>query len=305
MRLMLSIEDKKMNDKNVLKKHISKIAIFTTIISAVILNEQILLGRLKKQKEKFEAEKEILNNKIAYLKEKNKALEKDTSFRFYKILRNGANYEEFEKISNDSFVWDKENVYEKYRADSLSLELLENYDSISFEKDKKHSNDLLDKELETFDKFKNSDSIDLILENGQVFLNSLVDIMKFHNRSVNNNLTRILENSDEVIDREFKARYFMFGVKAKNQIYPTKYDMTADYYRILFLKNVLMYRKTAKYINSIVDSLTNVYNAEKERDSIEFEIKKNKKIDSLLNFPSKKGVYPQFMDLDFAKYLER
>ena len=253
MRLMLSIEDKKMNDKNVLKKHISKIAIFTTIISAVILNEQILLGRLKKQKEKFEAEKEILNNKIAYLKEKNKALEKDTSFRFYKILRNGANYEEFEKISNDSFVWDKENVYEKYRADSLSLELLENYDSISFEKDKKHSNDLLDKELEAFDKFNDSDSIDLILENGQVFLNLLVDIMKFHNRSVNNNLTRILENSDEVIDREFKARYFMFGVKAKNQIYPTKYDMTADYYRILFLKNVLMYRKTAKYINSIVD----------------------------------------------------
>ncbi len=294
-----------MNDKNVLKKHISKIAIFTTIISAVILNEQILLGRLKKQKEKFEAEKEILNNKIAYLKEKNKALEKDTSFRFYKILRNGANYEEFEKISNDSFVWDKENVYEKYRADSLSLELLENYDSISFEKDKKHSNDLLDKELEAFDKFKDSDSIDLILENGQVFLNSLVDIMKFHNRSVNNNLTRILENSDEVIDREFKARYFMFGVKAKNQIYPTKYDMTADYYRILFLKNVLMYRKTAKYINSIVDSLTNVYNAEKERDSIEFEIKKNKKIDSLLNFPSKKDVYPRFKDLDFAKYLER
>ena len=294
-----------MNDKNVLKKHISKIAIFTTIISAVILNEQILLGRLKKQKEKFEAEKEILNNKIAYLKEKNKALEKDTSFRFYKILRNGANYEEFEKISNDSFVWDKENVYEKYRADSLSLELLENYDSISFEKDKKRSNDLLDKELEAFDKFKDSDSIDLILENGQVFLNSLVDIMKFHNRSVNNNLTRILENSDEVIDREFKARYFMFGVKAKNQIYPTKYDMTADYYRILFLKNVLMYRKTAKYINSIVDSLTNVYNAEKERDSIEFEIKKNKKIDSLLNFPSKKDVYPRFKDLDFAKYLER
>ena len=305
MRLMLSIEDKKMNDKNVLKKHISKIAIFTTIISAVILNEQILLGRLKKQKEKFEAEKEILNNKIAYLKEKNKALEKDTSFRFYKILRNGANYEEFEKISNDSFVWDKENVYEKYRADSLSLELLENYDSISFEKDKKHSNDLLDKELEAFDKFNDSDSIDLILENGQVFLNLLVDIMKFHNRSVNNNLTRILENSDEVIDREFKARYFMFGVKAKNQIYPTKYDMTADYYRILFLKNVLMYRKTAKYINSIVDSLTNVYNAEKERDSIEFEIKKNKKIDSLLNFPSKKDVYPRFKDLDFAKYLER
>ena len=305
MRLMLSIEDEKMNDKNVLKKHISKIAIFTTIISAIILNEQILLGRLKKQKEKFEAEKEILNNKIAYLKEKNKALEKDTSFRFYKILRNGANYEEFEKISNDSFVWDKENVYEKYRADSLSLELLENYDSISFEKDKKHSNDLLDKELEAFDKFNDSDSIDLILENGQVFLNLLVDIMKFHNRSVNNNLTRILENSDEVIDREFKARYFMFGVKAKNQIYPTKYDMTADYYRILFLKNVLMYRKTAKYINSIVDSLTNVYNAEKERDSIEFEIKKNKKIDSLLNFPSKKDVYPRFMDLDFAKYLER
>lgn len=275
-----------MNNNKLLKKTISKIAFITTIISAVVINEQILINKIKKQKEKFEAEKELLEKKISQLEEKNKVF-KDTSFRFYKVLRNDVDFDSFEKIYQDSFVYDKENVFEKYRQDTLSKELILDYDSLDFEIDRKQSDDLLKKELDAFDKFKESDSIENILENGQNFLNLALNVMRLHNRSIGNSLIRILDNSDEQNDREYKARYFMFKVKGKNKVYASKYDLMADYYRLMFIKNVSEYKKTTKYMNSIVDSLTNEYNIQRENDSIAFEIDKNNKIDSLFNSPKK------------------
>ena len=79
----------------------------------------------------------------------------------------------------------------------------------------------------------------------------------------------------------------MFKVKGKNKVYASKYDLMADYYRLMFIKNVSEYKKTTKYMNSIVDSLTNEYNLQRENDSIAFEIDKNNKIDSLFNSPKK------------------
>ena len=287
-----------MNYKNVLKKHISKSAVLTTIVGAIVINEQVLLARLKREKEKFEAEKEILNKKISILEEKNRN-SKDTSFRFYKVLRNNADYESFEKLCKDTFVYNDTNVFNKYRVDSLSKKLIEDYDSLSFVLDRKKSNKLLDEELEAFEKFKQSDSIPLILENGKIFLNSMLNIMKYHNRSVGNSLVRILDNSEETNDREFKARYLMFKVKGKNKMYKSKYDMTADYYRLIFIRNVSQYKRTARYINRIVDSLTNEYNIKRTNDSIAFEVNKNRKIDSLLNTPVKKELFSPYKFKNF------
>ena len=289
-----------MNDNNVLKKYLTKIGIVGGIFSAVIINEQVLLKRLEKQKEKYEAEKEILENKMDSLENK-MAFLRDTSFRFYEYLPNGGDFKAFDSINKTSFINKTENIYEKYRPLELNEELIQNVDSIDC--DTINHNVLLDREIFLFEEFKKSDSIPMILENGQAFLNSLIDVMKFQNKSLNGGLSRIINNSPEENDREFRARYFMFNVKAKNKMYDSKWALTADYYRTIFIKNVSAYKRTSKYLTGIVDSLSNIYNIERENDSIKFEIDKKQKLDSILNSPIKQK-YTSFHNFDFAKFYD-
>ena len=67
--------------------------------------------------------------------------------------------------------------------------------------------------------FHNSDSIPAILENGQLFLQSLLNTMKQQNHAMGMSLSRNLNNTEEENEREFKARYFMFQIKTKNKIF--------------------------------------------------------------------------------------
>ncbi|MBR5598450.1 MAG: hypothetical protein IKW39_00250 [Alphaproteobacteria bacterium] len=274
-----------MKDNKYFKKYIQGFAFWATVIGSVVANEQILLKKLKNQKEEYETQKDILEKKISELNEKNKILS-DTSFRFYEHLVNGANYEEFKKVSDAEFVRNSENIYEKYRPQALSEDLILSLDSACDIKKVKH-NTLFDKQMNDFEKFSNSDTITDILKNGQIFLNSTLELMAHQNKALGNSLTRILNNSDEENDREFKARYFMFKVKTKNQMYSNSYNLMSDYYKAIFLKNTTVYKRTASYLNNIVDSLSLEYEQSIEKDSVEFERKKNQKLDSILNNPPK------------------
>ena len=118
--------------------------------------------------------------------------------------------------------------------------------------------------------------------------------MSQHNSELNGSLVKIIENTDEQNDREYKARYLMFKVKTKNKMYPNHYALKSDFYRAVFLKNVSVYRRTAKKLTQIVDSLTTQYQDEITKDSLAFEQDKNRRIDSLLNSKPKVKIVPTF-----------
>lgn len=271
-----------MLDKQI-KQFAYKAGILTLIGSAIIINEQLLHRKLEKQSKNFAQEKAILQNKISELekREKRRQIERDTSFRFYKHLRNGIDYSHFEAIDTLTFHNTKENTFEQYRPKELTKELIEKNDSLLSEH--KPYNQLLDEQEQYYQAMNDSDSITNTLKNGQLFLQSLLNTMSQHNHELNGNLIKILENSDEKNDREYKARHFMFKIKTQNKIYQNRYDLKSDFYRVIFLKNVSVYRRTAKQLTQIVDSLSTQHQQEVTQDSIAFEQNKNHRIDSLLN----------------------
>ena len=288
-----------MNNKNILKKYLSRATILASVVVAVVINEQLLLKRIKNQKERYEAEKEILSSKIAKLENEVSYL-KDTSFRFYEHFFNGADYEDLERLNNLKFKRNDENIYVQYRPLELNEELFNKLDTVK--RDTILSgNELFDKQLDTLDKFNKSDSVFCILQNGKAFLDATLEIMHHQNKFFNGNLSRFLRNSDEENDREFKARYFMFNIKAKNKMYSTPSDLTADYYKTLFIKNTSIYKRTAGYMNNLIDSLCFEYEEKIFSDSIKFENDRRKKIDSLLNNPIKHKEIT-FYDLGVNKF---
>ena len=260
-----------------------KAGILTLIGSAVIINEQLLQRKLEKQSQNFAQEKAILQNKISELekREERRQIESDTSFRFYKHLRNGIDYKEFEAIDTLTFQNYKENIFEQYRPQELTKELIEKNDNMLSEH--KSYNQLFDEQEKYYQAMNDSDSITGTLQNGQLFLQSLLNTMSQHNHELHGSLIKIIENSDEQNDREFKARYFMFKVKTKNKMYKTPYDLKSDFYRTVFLKNVSIYRRTSQKLTQIVDSLNTQYQEEVKQDSLTFEYNKKRRIDSLLN----------------------
>ena len=147
----------------------------------------------------------------------------------------------------------------------------------------KSYNQLFDEQEKYYQAMNDSDSITGTLQNGQLFLQSLLNTMSQHNHELHGSLIKIIENSDEQNDREFKARYFMFKVKTKNKMYKTPYDLKSDFYRTVFLKNVSIYRRTSQKLTQIVDSLNTQYQEEVKQDSLTFEYNKKRRIDSLLN----------------------
>ena len=282
-----------MLDKQI-KQFAYKAGILTLIGSAVIINEQLLHRKLEKQGKTFAQEKAILQNKISELekREKRRQIEGDTSFRFYKHLPNGIDYSHFEAIDTLTFHKTKENTFEQYRPQELTKELIEKNDSLLGEP--KLYNQLLDEQEQYYQAMNDSDSITNTLKNGQLFLQSLLNTMSQHNSELNGSLVKIIENTDEQNDREYKARYLMFKVKTKNKMYPNHYALKSDFYRAVFLKNVSVYRRTAKKLTQIVDSLTTQYQDEITKDSLAFEQDKNRRIDSLLNSKPKVKIVPTF-----------
>ncbi len=283
-----------MSKNKQIKQFAYKAGILTLIGSAVIINEQLLLHKLEKQNQNFNLEKATLQNKISELekREERRKIENDTSFRFYKHLHNGIPYEEFEAIDTLSFHNTKENPFEQYRPQELTKELIERNDSLltthqSYDK-------LLNEQEKYYQAMNESDSISTTLQNGQLFLQSLLNTMSQHNHELNGKLIKIIENSDEKNDREFKARYFMFQIKTKNKMYSSPYKLKEDFYYSIFLKNVSIYRRTAKQLTQIVDSLNAQYKEEIKQDSLTFEHNKNRRIDSLLNSKPKLNLKPIF-----------
>ena len=283
-----------MSENKQIKQFAYKAGIITLIGSAVIINEQLLLHRLEKQNKESATQKAILQNKISELekREERRKIENDTSFRFYKHLRNGIDYKEFEAIDTLSFHNTKENPFEQYRPQELTKELIEQNDSLltthqSYDK-------LLDEQEKYYQAMNDSDSITTTLQNGQLFLQSLLNTMRQHNNELNGKLTKIIENSDEQNDREFRARYFMFQIKTKHKMYTSRYKLKEDFYHTIFLKNVSIYRRTAKQLTQIVDSLDTQYKEGINQDSLTFEYNKNRRIDSLLNSTPKPITLPYF-----------
>ena len=66
-------------------------------------------------------------------------------------------------------------------------------------------------------------------------------------------------------------------------MYENRHSLNADFYRLVFLKNVSVYRRTANMLTQIVDSLDNQYKKEIKQDSIAFENDKSRHIDSILS----------------------
>ena len=282
-----------MLDKQI-KQFAYKAGILTLIGSAVIINEQLLHRKLEKQSKNFAQEKAILQNKISELenKEKRRQIENDTSFRFYKHLRNGIDYSLFEAIDTLTFHNTKENPFEQYRPQELTKELIEKNDSLLGEP--QSYDKFLDEQEKYYQAMNDSTDIENTLKNGQLFLQSLLNTMSQHNNELNGNLIKIIDNSDEKNDREYKARHFMFKIKTKNKIYQNRYDLKSDFYRVIFLKNVSVYRRTAKQLTQIVDSLNTQHQQEVTQDSLTFEHDKNRRIDSLLNSKPKINTKPNF-----------
>ncbi len=267
-----------LNNKQI-KQFAYKAGILTLIGSSVIINEQILRHRIKKQAQEFSIQKQILQNKITQLEEK--ANNSNTSFVFYEHLRNGVDYNTFKALDTLTFHNNKENIYEQYRPQELTPELIDSVDSIPLQP--LPYNKQLDEQEKFFNAMNNSDSILHTLQNGQQFLQSLLNTMIQHNHSMGGNLSRIINNTEEENEREFKARALMFKVKTKNQIYKNQYELNRDFYRIVFLKNTSVYKRTARMLTQIVDSLSNQYQEEIKQDSLAFEDTKNRRIDSLFN----------------------
>ena len=268
-----------MSEHKQIKKFAYKAGILTLIGSSIIINEQILCHRLNKQKKEFSQQKEILQNRIKELElQKNNS---NTSFVFYKHLRNNVDYKDFEAIDTLTFQNKKENPFEQYRPQELTKELVENNDS-SISSPLPY-NKQLDEQEKFFKAMNESDSIIHTLQNGQQLLQSLLNTMIQHNHYMGGSLSRIIDNTEEENDREFKARSLMFKVKTKNKIYQNQHELNRDFYRIIFLKNTSVYKRTANMLTQIVDSLTNKYKEEIKQDSLAFEENKNRQIDSLLN----------------------
>ena len=137
-----------MNNKNILKKYLSRATILASIVGAVVINEQLLLRRLKNQKERYEAEKELLSSKITKLENEVSCL-KDISFRFYEHFSNGADYKDLEKLNNLKFKRNDENIYVQYRPLELNEELFNKLDTISPDTILS-GNELFDKQMENF-----------------------------------------------------------------------------------------------------------------------------------------------------------
>ncbi|MBQ8436658.1 MAG: hypothetical protein IJX20_03305 [Alphaproteobacteria bacterium] len=283
-----------MSGNKQIKQFAYKAGLFALISGSVIINEQLLLHKLEKQNKNFNLEKTTLQNKISELekREERRRIENDTSFRFYKHLRDGIDYKEFEAIDTLSFRNTKENPFEQYRPQRLTKELVEQNDSLltthqSYDK-------LLNEQEKYYQAMNDSNSITTILQNGQLFLQSLLNTMSQHNHELDGRLIKIIDNSDEKNDREFKARYFMFQIKTKNKMYPSRYKLKEDFYHTIFLKNVSVYRRTAKQLTQIVDSLDAQYKDEIKQDSLAFEYNKKQRIDSLLNSKPQPIVLPKF-----------
>jgi len=283
-----------MSGNKQIKQFAYKAGLFALISGSVIINEQLLLHKLEKQNKNFNLEKTTLQNKISELekREERRRIENDTSFRFYKHLRDGIDYKEFEAIDTLSFRNTKENPFEQYRPQELTKELVKQNDSLltthqSYDK-------LLNEQEKYYQAMNDSNSITTILQNGQLFLQSLLNTMSQHNHELDGRLIKIIDNSDEKNDREFKARYFMFQIKTKNKMYPSRYKLKEDFYHTIFLKNVSVYRRTAKQLTQIVDSLNTQYQEEVKQDSLAFEYNKKRRIDSLLNSKPQPIVLPEF-----------
>ena len=169
-----------MSEHKQIKKFAYKAGILTLIGSSIIINEQILCHRLNKQKKEFSQQKEILQNRIKELElQKNNS---NTSFVFYKHLRNNVDYKDFEAIDTLTFQNKKENPFEQYRPQELTKELVENNDS-SISSPLPY-NKQLDEQEKFFKAMNESDSIIHTLQNGQQLLQSLLNTMIQHSFKV-------------------------------------------------------------------------------------------------------------------------
>lgn len=261
--------------RNKLKKYALKVGLLTTIIGAPLFSNYSLRKQIEIQKADFEAQKEILQNKIEQLRNP------DTTFRFYEHFANGADYNIIKKIKDRKLHPKKQNIFEQYRPTPLSEEtIINNNDSlISTTSDYK----LLNIQQQHIDDFQQSDNVVDILANGKLFLESTLNLMSKHNKAMGGSLVRVLKNSEEVNNREFNARYFMFKMKTKHKMYFDKSSLTSDFYRLTFLKNVSIYKRMEKYLTRIVDSLSLQHRKEEIRDSMLFERNKNREIDSIIS----------------------
>ena len=107
-------------------------------------------------------------------------------------------------------------------------------------------------------------------------------MMSKHNHAMGGSLARAIKNSDAENERELKARYLMFEMKTKHKMYFNRHDLSVDFYRIVFLKNLSLYKQTAKFMTSLTDSLENNYLKKVQQDSLLFEREKRRQIDSII-----------------------
>ncbi len=261
--------------KHYLKQTLLKTGLLAAIAGALVCHEQKWRRELAQERADFAMQKDSLISKINSLKNK------DCSFRFYEHFANGADYRTIKAIQDSCFTNRKKNIYAMYRPQPLSAELIEQNDSS--QRKYPHDSKLFNLQQQALSDFEASDSLPEILQNGNRYLKATLDIMSKQNHAMGGSLTRVLENSDEVNEREFKARYLMFDLKAKNKIYTNKHDLTTDFYKVIFIKNVLLYKQTARYLTRLTDSLQTEYCLEAKRDSALFEHKKRQQIDSLLH----------------------
>lgn len=274
--IIVTIHAKGENMYDKLKKNLLKAGLFTTIACAFIYgNERKWAERLNQEKVRFEKEKKVLEQKIKELESR------DTSFRFYEHFANGADYKEILKIENMQFVNTKENPYAKYRPLPLSKELIVKNDTVL--KKKPHDSDLFNAREKALRDFNASTSVEDILENGNRFLKVTLDMMTKHNHAMGGTLARALRQSDEQNEREFQARFVMFELKTKHKMYSSRHDLTVDFYKAVFLKNLSQYKRVAAALTSLSDSIDNAYKRDVFCDSVRFEKEKQHKIDSILN----------------------
>lgn len=262
--------------KRDIKLNLLKVGTGALFIGALYCNnEQKWQKRLAVERANFEMQKNLLEQKIDELQNR------DTSFRFYEHFANGADYREIRAIEEMRFINTKENPYAIYKPQKLTAELIEKNDTAL--KEHLHDSELFLQQQNAAQAFENSDSLSQTLKNGNLYLRSTLNIMTKHNRAMGGSLVRALENSDEQNEREFKIRYMMFTLKTKNKMYFNQHDLTTDFYKALFLKNLALYKKTEFYLTSLTDSLEAVHRLSVARDSVAFEKDKRHKIDSILN----------------------
>ena len=257
-----------------MKRTLFKAGLCAAAASALFFNEKKWENRLLKERADFDIQKEILLNKINLLENR------DTSFRFYEHFANGADYKTIKAIEQRTFVRPQNNIYAQYRPKALSAEVIENnYAAMA---KNLHDSDLEFRRRQALEAFQNSDSVPDILENGSRFMQATLDMMSKHNHAMGGSLARAIKNSDAENERELKARYLMFEMKTKHKMYFNRHDLSVDFYRIVFLKNLSLYKQTAKFMTSLTDSLENNYLKKVQQDSLLFEREKRRQIDSII-----------------------